>query len=82
MNKNSKTFVIYIITLKFLLVLANMIIYLLKTVQITILKQDKTLINILSKYINYANIFLFDLIIKLSKKTSINKNTIQLKKDK
>ena len=50
--------------------------------QITTLKQDETLIKVLSKYANYANVFLFDLAIKLSKNTGINKYAIELQDGK
>lgn len=51
-------------------------------VQIVALQQDETPIKVLSKYIGYANIFLFNLAIVLPENTSINKHIIELKKGK
>lgn len=39
---------------------------------------DKASIKVLSKYLDYINIFLFDFIIELSKNTSMNKYIIKL----
>ena len=62
--------------------LAEMIIYLLQKAQIASLKQNENSIEVLSKYINYADVFSFDLAMKLLKNTGINKHAIKLQKDK
>lgn len=80
LNKNSETFVVYIAALKTLL--AKMSIYHIQKTQIVILQYNKALIKILPKYLYFADIFLFELIIELLKNKVINKYTIELKKDK
>lgn len=49
---------------------------------IGLLPADKVLIKILSKYLNYADIFLFHLIMGLSENIGINKYTIELTRGK
>ena len=56
--------------------------HLLQVAQIAALKQDEALTKVLSKYVDYADVFLFDLAIELSKNTGINKNTIELQDGK
>ena len=46
--------------------------------QIAALKQDKALTKLTSKYAEYADVFSFDLAIKLPENTSINKHAIKL----
>lgn len=57
-------------------------IYLAQKMQISFLNMKKSFKSILAKYINYANIFLKKLAIKLSKYFNINKYLINLKPDK
>lgn len=45
---------------------------------LTALEQNKTLIEVLTKYFNYANIFSFDPVIELHKNKNINKYAIKL----
>lgn len=75
---NAKTFVVYIITL-----LAPVIqVYHSCQVQLRLLLADKAPIKVPPKYLDYANIFLFDLEIELPKNTSINEYAIKLVEDK
>ncbi len=53
-------------------------VYLFGQAQVGLLLADKASIKVFSKYLNYANIFIFDLIIKLLKNTGINKYVIKL----
>lgn len=88
MNKDSKIFVVHVAALEVLL--AEIIIHYSQVaqiisgdpMQIAVLQQDQTPINILPQYAHYTDIFSFDLVIKLPKNTSINKYAIKLKKDK
>ena len=50
--------------------------------QIATLKLDKTPTKVSSKYANYADVFFFDLAIKLPKNTSINEYAIKLQDGK
>lgn len=88
LNKNSKTFVIYVIAIK--IYIAKTIIYPLQTtliinddlLQVAALFQDETFIKVLHKYPDYANIFLYNLLMKLSENIGINKHAIEQKKGK
>ena len=51
-------------------------------VQIAALYQNKALIEVLPKYVNYTDIFLFDLVIELLENRNINKYAIELQKSK
>lgn len=53
-----------------------------KLVQVAVLQQDRALIEILLKYTDYADIFLYNLAIELLENTSINKHAIKSKKSK
>ena len=62
--------------------LAKMTIYPLWVAQIAALKQDKSPTKVLLIYADYADIFSFNLAIKLPKNTGINKHAIELQDDK
>ena len=53
-----------------------------QTAQIAALKQDKAPTKVPSKYADYANIFSFDLAMKLPENTCINKHAIKLQDSK
>lgn len=69
LNKNTKMFVIYV---GILLMTLTMHIYFFCQAQIRLLLANKALIKVLPKYLDYIDIFLFDLIIELFENTSIN----------
>lgn len=50
--------------------------------QLGLLLADKSFIKILTKYLDYNDIFLFNCMIELSENTSINEYTIKLIKSK
>ena len=50
--------------------------------QITALQQDEAPINVLLKYSDFANVFSFELAIKLPENKSINKHAIELEDGK
>lgn len=77
LNKYFDTFVIYIAALEML-----MAIYLNKTALIDDLQQDKAYTKITAEYENYADVFLSNLAIKLSKNTSTNNYAIELENKK
>lgn len=70
----------YIAGLKALL--ARTTIYLLSKAQIAALQQNEAATKVLAKYSDFANVFVFELEMKLSENTGINKHTIELKKGK
>lgn len=45
-------------------------------VQVAVLQQNKSSIKILPKYVDYANMFLFDLVLELPKNIDINEYAI------
>lgn len=77
MDENSKTFVRYISALDI-----ELSIHPSRAAQITTLQWDKSPIKILVKYADYADIFAFDLAIKLPKNIGINKHAIKLIEEK
>lgn len=79
LNKNIEKFMIYI---AILLATPTIQILFFYQTQIGLLLTDKTFIEIFLKYLDYTNIFLFNLMIKLPKNTTINKHLIKLVKDK
>lgn len=79
LNENYKTFFIHIATLK---IPATMLIYPSQIAQIAALLWDNAPTKIPAKYANYANIFSFDLAIKISENTGINKYAIEVVKGK
>lgn len=74
LNKNIKTFIIYVIFLSFNLI------NLFKKAQISLLLIKK--ITILSKYLDFFNIFLKEKTLKLLKLIKLNYHVIKLKKNK
>lgn len=78
LNKNAKTFVIYVATLSATLVAPAMQVYSFQQAQVRLLLADKAIIDVFSKYSDYANIFSFDLAIELSENMSINEHAIKL----
>ena len=80
LNEESKTFVVYVAALE--VFLTEMIIYPSKKTQIAALKQDEVFTKVLSKYINYADVFSFNFVMKLPENTGINKHAIKLEKGK
>lgn len=67
----------YIATLEAIEV-ANMAIYPSEVIQLATLQWDKAFTKILTKYTDYADVFLFDLVVDLSENISINKYAILL----
>lgn len=59
----------------------DMVIHPSSAVQLATLQSDKVSSKISTKYVDYANIFLFDLIIEISENTNINKYIIKLEED-
>ena len=57
-------------------------IYLAQAAQIAALKQEETLTKVPPKYVDYADIFSFDLTIELRENTGINGHAIKLEEDK
>ena len=53
-----------------------------RAIQIAALKQDKAVIKVIPKYENYADIFSFDLSIKLPENSGINKYAIEVQNGK
>lgn len=72
----------YVTALKVLLKSAKMAIYSSRAAQIAALKYDEALTKVQPKYIDYANIFSFDLAIELPENIDINKQAIKLKNSK
>lgn len=77
MNEHSDALIIDIATLK-----ALIIIYPDWAALVGALQQNKLFNEIPIEYTDYADLFFFDLIIKLSKNTGINKHIIKLVEDK
>ena len=76
LDKESETFVMHVAALE--APLAGMMIYPLQVAQIAALKQDEAPIKVPPKYVDYANIFSFNLAMELPKNTGINKHAIKL----
>ncbi len=79
LNKRFKIFVVYIATSSATLIMQ---IYLSCLIQVRLLFANKAPTKVLPKYLNYADNFSFDLTLELSKKTNMNKYTIELVKSK
>ena len=82
MNEKSETFVVHISALKASPGPAEMTIYLSQTAQIVALKQEESFTKVPSKYSDYADIFSFDLTMKLPKNIGINEHAIKLQDSK
>lgn len=78
LNSKHKVFIVYIAALS---VDSSDKIYLFKKAQIANLKVDKALIKVLSKYANFAYVFLPKLAAKLLKYTKINNHAIKFVDD-
>lgn len=76
--KNAKIFVVYITALLTLVIQ----VYRSYQTQFRLLLANKAPIKVPFKYLDYADVFLFDLKIKLSENTSINEYAIELVEDK
>ncbi len=74
MDKNFKTFIIYMSDLN----IAELLIYFSRIAQIAALQWDNALTKILTEYSDYADVFSSDLAIELPENTSINEHTIKL----
>ena len=75
LDEECDTFVIYVAALETRL--AGMAIHPLKKTQILALIQDEAPIKVSPKYADYTDVFSFDLAIKLSENTGINKHAIE-----
>ena len=73
LDENSKTFLVYLAALK-----AEELTHPLEIAEIAALQGDKALTKIWTKYSNYTDIFLFDLIMELLENTDMNENVIEL----
>ncbi len=75
LDENVKTFVVYIATLSAALAMQIHPSY---QAQIGLLFADKTLIKVLFKYFDYADVFSFNLVIELPENMGMNEHTIEL----
>ena len=82
LDEESKTFVIHAAALEAPLRLAEMTIHPAHAAQVTALKQDEAPTEVLPKYADYIDIFLFDLAMEFLENTGINKHTIKLEEGK
>ena len=82
MDREFKTFILYVAALEALPRSAGMIMHSSQAAQIIALKQDKAPTKVLPKYESYANIFSFDLIIMFLENTGINEHNIKLHEGK
>ena len=80
LDKNSKTFVIYIAILKAFL--SGMTIHLLREAQIATLKQNEAPTKVLAKYLDFSDIFSENEALVLSERTDLNKHAIELEEGK
>lgn len=78
LDKNTKTFILYVATLSAL----EIKIHSFCKIQLGLLLAGKAFIRILPEYLDYTNIFLFDLLIKLLENTNMNEYIIKLVKGK
>lgn len=76
-DPNKKNFVVYIATAT-----SEMIIYSEYKAQITLFKADKALVSISAEYLDFADVFFWELIAVLLKHIKINTYAIDLKKGK
>ena len=80
LNEKSEPFMLHIAALE--APLAGMTIHLLWAAQIVTLKQDESLIKVPPEYVDYADVFSFDLAMELPKNIGINKHAIKLQDNK
>lgn len=78
LDEDVKTFVIYIANLSATLTTLAIQVHPSQQAQFRLLLVDKASISISSKYSDYAEVFLFDLIIKLPKNIDMNEHIIEL----
>lgn len=78
-DENTKTFVIYVATLS---VALTMQVYPFRQTQVGLLLVNKAFIKILSKYSNYTDVFLFNLVVELPGNMRMNEHAIKLIKAK
>ena len=81
LDKNAKTFVVYVATLSAPTSLTTQV-YPFRQAQFGLLLTGKTLVEVPSKYWDFPDIFLFDLVMELPENTSTNEHTIKLIKNK
>lgn len=79
LDKNVKTFEIYLATLSAALAMQ---VYFFCQAQVKLLITDKLFVKVLSKYLDYNDIFSFDLVIRQFENSSMNEYTIELVKGK
>ena len=77
-DENAETFMVYVATLS----TPMMPVYLSHWAQIRLLIAEKTPTRVLSKYSDYADVFLFDFAIELSENTGMNEYAIELEEGK
>ena len=82
LDEESKTFVMHVAALEVLPRSAKMTMHPLQAAQIAALKQAKARTKVPSKYVDYADVFSFNLAMKLPKNTNINKHGIELQDGK
>ena len=82
LNEESKTFVVHVTALEVLLRSAEITIHPLQAVRIVSLKQNKAFHQVPPKYKDYTDVFSFNLAMKLSKNTVINKHAIKMEESK
>ena len=80
LDEESETFVVHVAILEAPLV--GIAIHLSQAAQISALIQDGASTKVPPKYVDYADVFLFDLAMKLSEKTGINEHAIELQDSK
>ena len=82
LDEKSETFVVHIAALKVSQGSAEITMHHSQTTQIAAWKQDEAPIKVIPKYVDYADVFSFDLAMKLFKNTGINEHTIKLQDSK
>ena len=82
LDEEFKTFVVHVALLEILSRSTKMKMHPSQAAQIATLKQDEALTKVSSKYADYTNVFLFDLVMELPENTGINEHAIKLEKEK
>lgn len=80
LDEDFETFVMHIIALKALIV--GITIHISQEPLIAVLRLDEAITEVLAKYSNFADMFLFKLAMELPENTGINKYAIKLEKSK
>ncbi len=73
MNENFKTFIVQIAS-----IMNTILIHLARVAQIVVLQADNVSSKVLAKYSDYVDVFFLELVIELSKNTSMNEYAIEL----